>query len=160
MENLRVGSSGYPPRLYCNFLNQQLCKWHPQHSPISKWRRVHTRTELTRWATALRRILSFTVPSGSLFRPEGHLQRGRNFSFTIFCTETWRKNLQEQKLFEDIITGIYLGANISPDNEEKMVKKANEKRVPVKKMRLNILRLQNWLRCYRSGAMSEIWKKK
>lgn len=55
--------------------------------------------------------------------------------------EEWRiihtlKNLQEQKLFEDIITGIYLGANISPDNEEKMVKKANEKRVPVKKMRL------------------------
>ncbi len=55
--------------------------------------------------------------------------------------EEWRiihtlKNLQEQKLFEDIITGIYLGANISSDNEEKMVKKANKKRVPVKKMRL------------------------
>ena len=55
--------------------------------------------------------------------------------------EEWRiihtlKNLDEQKLFEDIITGIYLGANISSDNEKIIREKAVQKGVPIKKMRL------------------------
>lgn len=52
--------------------------------------------QVARMSHCLGRILSFTVPSGFWFKPEGHLQRGRNFSLTVFCTETWRKNLQEQ----------------------------------------------------------------
>ena len=55
--------------------------------------------------------------------------------------EEWRiihtlNNLDEQKLYEDIITGVYLGANISSDNEKLMREKANQKGISIKKMRL------------------------
>lgn len=51
-----------------------------------------------RWpdGAALRRILSFTAPLRVLVRTWRASTRGRNFSFTIFCTETWRKNLQNK----------------------------------------------------------------
>ena len=58
-----------------------------------------------------------------------------------YYEEEWRiihtlKNLDEQKLYEDIITGVYLGANISSDNEKILREKAIQKGVPIKKMRL------------------------
>ena len=55
--------------------------------------------------------------------------------------EEWRiihtlSNLDEQKLYEDIITGVYLGANIDHGNERMIREKATQKGIPVKKMRL------------------------
>lgn len=55
--------------------------------------------------------------------------------------EEWRiihtlSNLDEQRLFEDIITGVYLGASISEENEKIIREKANHKGVPIKRMRL------------------------
>ena len=55
--------------------------------------------------------------------------------------EEWRiihtlNNLEDQKLCEDIITSVYLGANISPDNEKIIREKAALKEISVKKMRL------------------------
>ena len=55
--------------------------------------------------------------------------------------EEWRiihtlSNLDEQRLFEDIITGVYLGANISKENERIIREKAIHKGVPIKRMRL------------------------
>ena len=55
--------------------------------------------------------------------------------------EEWRiihtlSNLDEQRLFEDIITGVYLGANISKENERIIREKAIHKGVSIKRMRL------------------------
>jgi hypothetical protein len=55
--------------------------------------------------------------------------------------EEWRiihtlNHLDEQRLFENIITGVYLGANIDPENEKTIRDKAAHKGVYVKKMRL------------------------
>ncbi len=55
--------------------------------------------------------------------------------------EEWRiihtlNNLDDQKLYEDIITGVYLGANISTDDEKLIIEKATAKGVAIKKMRL------------------------
>lgn len=55
--------------------------------------------------------------------------------------EEWRiihtlNHLDEQRLCENIITGVYLGANIDPENEKTIRDKAAHKGVYVKKMRL------------------------
>ncbi|MBQ8771667.1 MAG: DUF2971 domain-containing protein [Clostridia bacterium] len=55
--------------------------------------------------------------------------------------EEWRiihtlNNLDDQKLYEDIITGVYLGANINADDEKLIIEKATAKGIPVKKMQL------------------------
>lgn len=55
--------------------------------------------------------------------------------------EEWRiihtlNNLDDQKLYEDIITGVYLGANINADDEKLIIEKATAKGVTIKKMRL------------------------
>ena len=52
------------------------------------------------------------------------------------CIYHCLKNLEEQKLYEDIITGVYLGANINADDEKLIIEKATAKGIPVKKMQL------------------------